>query len=130
MELVLNKNAGEHCIVLDEMPWWRGVQPETGDCEVSEFVLLARPGEPIRQDVTKVGRELARIYSEDKYQFITTPPGGSAWANRLITEKLGFFLSETEIISAEADRARQPDTNYGLYERGWSGEQLGAFGTF
>ena len=60
---------------------------------VSEFVLLARPGELFARMSPRLG-VIQREYIE-QIQFITTPPGGSAWANRLITEKLGFFLSET-----------------------------------
>ena len=97
MKFSLNKSIGQQSIVLDEMPWWRGVQAQCGVCEVSQFVLRAQPGTPIVQHVTAAGRDPAKIYAEKKYKFITLPPGGGEWVNRLINEKLEFFLGEVEI---------------------------------
>ena len=73
------------------------MQTQFGVSEVSQFVLRAQPGAPITQHITATGRDPAKIYAEKKYNFITRPPGGGEWVNRLINEKLQFFFGEIEI---------------------------------
>lgn len=73
----------------DALPLWQGVQTKPGIRQVFPLWLGWDPIGFIRQ-VTPgpVRNKVIRAYAADDYQFITRPPGGSAWANRLGQTKI------------------------------------------
>lgn len=70
-------------LALDLLPIWRGVQKKP-EYEVAPFSLSVDENGYIYQSTdSHVVAKLERAYSDVNYQFITQPPGGSAWSNRI-----------------------------------------------
>ncbi len=71
------------------IPFWEGLQTSPGIKRVSPFELEARRNFLLRQIVpTTEAVQLTEAYSSDQYQFLTPPPGASAWANNLGTRNI------------------------------------------
>ena len=71
-------------VSFDAMPFWEGVQKTPGVRRSYAFKLTASANEPIRQVTSEpVIAEVVNAYCLDDYNFITPPPGASAWANSL-----------------------------------------------
>ena len=82
-------------ISFDAIPLWKGVQKVPGIWQNVPFALTASGGGLIRQVTDKkIIDEVVQAYQSDKYNFITTPPGASEWANSL------GELSVTAVTSA------------------------------
>ncbi len=71
------------------LPLWRGIQTKPGVAEAPPFRLCWDDRGFLRQSTDPAVREaVLAAYASDKYQFITPPPGASAWADRLGERKL------------------------------------------
>ncbi len=71
------------------LPLWRGVQPQPGVAEAPPFRLCWDDRGFLRQSTDPAVRDaVLAAYASDKYQFITPPPGASAWADRLGDRKV------------------------------------------
>lgn len=69
---------------LSALPLWRGVQTAPGIGTAFPFRLGWDHHGFIRQTTPKnVRDDVIAEYADPDYQYMTTPPGGSAWANRL-----------------------------------------------
>ncbi len=78
----------------DKLPVWRNVQNIPGRLELMEFDLGWDEKGFIRQTTPPdVQERICRMYADEKYNFITQPPGSSTWANRLGDEKIAFINS-------------------------------------
>ena len=66
------------------LPLWAGTQSTAGNQKFLPFSLGQDPNGFIRQtSPSSVRDEVVAAYSDDSYQFITPPPGESAWADEL-----------------------------------------------
>ncbi|MBN8473936.1 class I SAM-dependent methyltransferase [Sulfuritalea sp.] len=71
-------------MTFDAMPFWEGVQKMPGVRRSHPFSLAAATDGPIRQvTAAPIIAEVVNAYQLDEYNFITPPPGASAWANSL-----------------------------------------------
>lgn len=71
-------------MTFDAMPFWEGIRKTPGVRQSYPFTLTAATGGPIRQATSEpVIAEVVNAYRLDEYNFITPPPGASAWANTL-----------------------------------------------
>lgn len=71
-------------MAFDAMPFWEGVQKTPGVRRSYPFALTAATDGLIRQaTAAPVIAEVVNAYRLDEYNFITPPPGASAWANSL-----------------------------------------------
>lgn len=69
---------------LPSLPLWRGVQASPGIAKAFPFRLGWDRSGFIRQTTPgNVRDQVVAEYADPNYQYMTTPPGGSAWANRL-----------------------------------------------
>lgn len=69
---------------LPALPLWRGVQASPGIETVFPFRLGWDSSGFVHQTTPdSVRKEVVAEYADPSYQYMTTPPGGSAWANRL-----------------------------------------------
>ena len=73
----------------DSLPLWRGIQTKPGVAEAPPFRLCWDDRGFLRQSTEPEVREaVLAAYASDRYQFITPPPGLSAWADRLGDRKV------------------------------------------
>lgn len=71
-------------VTFESIPFWEGLQSSPGVSRTSQFSVIAEINQPIRQFHTKQAiNNVVEAYQSDEYQFITPPPGASAWANSL-----------------------------------------------
>lgn len=77
-------NGGVPTMTFDSMPFWEGVQKTPGVRRSFDFALTSATDGPIRQvTAAPIIAGVVDAYSSDEYNFITPPPGASAWANSL-----------------------------------------------
>lgn len=77
-----------------ELPFWQNVQSAHGMYSTMPFALeFSEEGFIKQMPVEDNQRRVVGQYSDPKYKFITTPPGSSAWGNRLGDEKLELIQS-------------------------------------
>lgn len=77
-------DTGETEYGLSSLPLWRGPQTAPGINTAFPFELGWDRHGYIRQTTPRSVRDdVIAEYADPAYQYMTTPPGGSAWANRL-----------------------------------------------
>lgn len=77
-----------------ELPFWQNVQSVPGMYSTMPFALeFSEEGFVKQMPVEDNQRRVIGQYSDPTYKFITTPPGSSAWGNRLGDEKLELIQS-------------------------------------
>ncbi|KAF0165452.1 MAG: SAM-dependent methyltransferase [Rhodocyclaceae bacterium] len=82
--LDLSVNDGVPTITFDAMPFWEGAQKAPGVRRSYPFALTVGNDGLIRQVSSEpIIAEVVSAYGLDEYNFITPPPGASAWANAL-----------------------------------------------
>jgi SAM-dependent methyltransferase len=82
--LTISTNDGLPAITFNSFPFWKGVQKKSGVTRAIPFVLAASIEGPIRQVTSgQVVDDVVKAYESDEYNFITAPPGASAWGNSL-----------------------------------------------
>lgn len=87
-------DPGKFKFSFDKLPVWKNVQDVPGGLEFMEFSLGWDERGYVRQTTpSDVQERICRIYADEKYNFITQPPGASIWANRLGDEKIAFIDS-------------------------------------
>lgn len=88
-EAVLCESGDGMQLRFDALPLWQGVQMAAGIREVLPLWLGWDPAGFIRQVTPDAVRDrVVGAYATEDYQFITKPPGDSAWADRLGQEKI------------------------------------------
>ena len=81
-------------IEFEELPFWQNVQFVPGAYSTMPFALEWSAEGFIKQmSVQGNQRRVVRQYANPEYNFITTPPGSSAWGNRLGDAKLDLIRS-------------------------------------
>jgi len=86
MKLVpsVSLDEGIPTMTFDAMPFWKGMQKTPGIRRILPFALTAKIGSPIQQaSPEQIVSDVVEAYQSDEYNFITAPPGVSAWANSL-----------------------------------------------
>ncbi len=77
-----------------DLPLWRGIQKQPGTIQALPFSLCWDERGFLRQSSDeRVRQAVLDAYASEHYQFITPPPGTSAWANRLGDQKLKAVLN-------------------------------------
>ncbi len=80
-------------IFFPKLPVWKGVTTKPGALEAAPFRLVVTPEGLIRQPEESIADlKIFESYQDDSYEFITAPPGASAWADRLGKDYVDFLL--------------------------------------
>lgn len=81
-------------IEFEELPFWQNVQSAPGAYSTMPFALeWSEEGFIKQMPVQDNQKRVVGQYVDPEYKFITTPPGSSAWGNRLGDAKLDLIRS-------------------------------------
>lgn len=85
---------------ISELPIWKGISKQPGTLQTAPF-KLGWSNEGFMRQLTDSATQsrMVEAYGHNEYNFITAPPGHSAWANRLAKQYLDFITKHIPNIS-------------------------------